>query len=172
MIKSKFNALFLSLSQQFLDEVKTNFTEADAIKRMHLIAHSDLLHTGSLYGASVKATGKLPNITKSSGLELDIEATQAPLLSRYMDARCMKPLLVVILDPFHEIPDQNRSNNILVFPISQDCNSSFSSDNFVKVQDSNCLALPDYEALGTCHCEDIFRLNFNVDLSIFAFVLK
>ena len=65
---------------------------------------------------------------------------------------CEKTFLMVILDPFQDLEDKNREDNVVMIPIERDCNS-------FAMMEPLCHVTPDFSVLGNTfvdHCYSSF----------------
>ena len=94
-----------------------------------------------LFKAEDLTNGVLKSINPN-GLVLDGGATAMPTSDHGPFELCEKTFLMIVLDPFQELRDADRTNNVIVIPIERDCNAFEEAEPICKVK-------PDYHVLGT-----------------------
>ena len=84
------------------------------------------------------------DVINTTGLDLDLTRTRLPGLGPFHEPRlCSRTFIVAILDPFKEIDDVDRRNNVLVFPIRRNCSRN-SQGNLL----DECSVIPDWKVMG------------------------
>ena len=102
------------------------------------LARGDLMHDLSLGGFDGLA----------NSFDLDLSKVSLPFMTRPKAALCPRTFVHVMLDPFNELKESDRTNNYEVFAVSRNC-SYLEDEDFQDWWTADmCRALPDYDSIG------------------------
>eukprot|EP00095_Tigriopus_kingsejongensis_P000138 maker-scaffold188_size271682-snap-gene-1.25 protein:Tk00138 transcript:maker-scaffold188_size271682-snap-gene-1.25-mRNA-1 annotation:"helicase" len=123
------------------NELQANISSLNVTGMTIQAAQSKLIHSQTLLSELVQENGTVKEITRQ-GVELNLNDTRLPM-GLMNSSLCSNTFVMVILDPFKQLKDTNRTNNVIVIPISQDCNQSMGVD-----EEASCQAIPDYSKMA------------------------